>query len=148
MLRMDELDEEKRTRYLGLIDSSADELAELLDLLSLAARIEGGRYEPVVREADSLALAPEGAVRQRRRRPRRPGAGRAGARLARSAQRPATAASRSPSAVDGPRVSFEPVTAEAAPVALGEDAQGSRRRRSPSVSCARSVARWCSTASA
>ena len=62
MLRMDELDEEKRDRYLGLIDTSADELAQLLDLLSLAARIEGGRYDPVVREADSLALAPDGAT--------------------------------------------------------------------------------------
>ena len=61
MLRMEELDEDKRVRYLGLIDTSASELAELLDLLSLAARIEGGRYDPVVREADSLALAPDGA---------------------------------------------------------------------------------------
>ena len=58
MLRLDELDEEKRLRYLGLIDSAADELVVLLDLLALAARIEGGRYDPVVREADSLALAP------------------------------------------------------------------------------------------
>ena len=33
----------------------------LLDLVSLAARIEGGRYDPVLREADSLELAPEGA---------------------------------------------------------------------------------------
>ena len=62
MLRMDDLDEEKRTRYLGLIDTASGELAELLDLLSLAARIEGGRYDPVVREADSLALAPDGAT--------------------------------------------------------------------------------------
>ena len=62
MLRMDELEDEKRDRYLGLIDTSADELAELLDLLSLAARIEGGRYDPVVREVDSLSLAPDGAT--------------------------------------------------------------------------------------
>jgi signal transduction histidine kinase len=62
MLRMDALDEEKRLRYLGLIDTSAEELASLLDLLSLAARIEGGRYDPVVREVDSLSLAPDGAT--------------------------------------------------------------------------------------
>ena len=62
MLRMDDLDEDKRLRYLGLIDTSASELADLLDLLSLAARIEGGRYDPVVREADSLDLAPDGAT--------------------------------------------------------------------------------------
>ena len=41
MLRMGELDEEKRLRYLGLIDNSADELAELLDLL--ARRQDRGR---------------------------------------------------------------------------------------------------------
>ena len=61
MLRIEELDEEKRPRYLGLIDAASDELVVLLDLLSLAARIEDGRYDPVLREADSLELAPEGA---------------------------------------------------------------------------------------
>jgi signal transduction histidine kinase len=122
MLRMDELDEEKRIRYLGLIDTAADEVAQLLDLLSLAARIEGGRYDPVAREADSLALAPEGAT----------GTGtivqvepepveRALAALARAAASHggvAVAAS-----VDGPRVTIEPVTASAAPIVLGESAK-------------------------
>jgi len=55
MLRLDELEDDKRDRYLGLIDTAADELAELLDLLSLAARIEGGRYDPVVREVHAKA---------------------------------------------------------------------------------------------
>jgi signal transduction histidine kinase len=122
MLRMDELDEDKRLRYLGLIDTSAGELAELLDLLSLAARIEGGRYEPVVREADSLELAPEGAT----------GTGttvlvdpepveRALAALRGAAARHGgvdVAAS-----VDGPRVTFDPVVAAAAPIVLGETAK-------------------------
>ena len=122
MLRMDELDEDKRLRYLGLIDTSAGELAELLDLLSLAARIEGGRYDPVVRKADSLELAPEGA----------PGRGatvlvdpepveRALAALAAAAARHGgvdVAAS-----VDGARVTIEPVTADAAPIVLGETAK-------------------------
>lgn len=122
MLRMDDLDEEKRTRYLGLIDSSADELAHLLDLLSLAARIEGGRYDPVVREVDSLSLAPEGAT----------GTGttvrvdpdpveRALAALARAAARHGGVDVAV--AVDGPRVAIEPVTDEAAPVVLGESAK-------------------------
>jgi signal transduction histidine kinase len=62
MLRIEELEPDKQARYLGLIDNSADELASLLDLLSLAARIEGGRYEPVLREVDSFSLAPEGAT--------------------------------------------------------------------------------------
>ena len=119
MLRMDDLDEEKRARYLGLIDTSADELAALLDLLSLAARIEGGRYEPVLRDGDSLELAPEGAT----------GTGatvqvdpepvaRALAAFARAASRHGgvdVAVS-----VDGARVSYEPVVAAAAPVVLGE----------------------------
>ena len=44
-------------RYLGMIDQASVQLSEILDLLGLAARIEGGSYDPVVREADSLALA-------------------------------------------------------------------------------------------
>ena len=122
MLRMDDLDEDKRTRYLGLIDTSADELAHLLDLLSLAARIEGARYDPGVREVDSLSLAPDGAT----------GTGtivrvdpepveRALAALVRAAARHGgvdVAAS-----VDGPRVAIEPVTADAAPIVLGESAK-------------------------
>jgi signal transduction histidine kinase len=120
MLRMEELDDEKRLRYLGLIDTASDELAALLDLLSLAARIDGGRYDPVLRDGDSLLLAPEGAT----------GTGttvqvdpepvtRALAAVARAASRHGgvdVAVS-----VDGPRVSFEPVVAGAAPVVLGEE---------------------------
>jgi signal transduction histidine kinase len=122
MLRMDELDEDKRRRYLGLIDTSADELAQLLDLLSLAARIEGGRYDPVVREVDSLTLAPDGAT----------GTGatvrvdpepveRALAALARAAARHGGV--EVSLSVDGPRVVIEPVTAAAAPIVLGETAK-------------------------
>ena len=122
MLRMDELDEDKRRRYLGLIDTSADELAQLLDLLSLAARIEGGRYDPVVREVDSLTLAPDGAT----------GTGatvrvdpepveRALAALVRAAARHGGV--EVSASVDGPRVAIEPVTAAAAPIVLGETAK-------------------------
>jgi signal transduction histidine kinase len=119
MLRMDELDDEKRARYLGLIDTSAGELASLLDLLSISARIEGGRYEPVLREADSLALAPEGAT----------GTGatvrvdpepveRALAGLVRAAARHGGV--EVTASVDGRRVTIEPVTADAAPIVLGD----------------------------
>ncbi len=122
MLRMDELDEDKRLRYLGLIDTSADELVQLLDLLSLAARIEGGRYEPIVREADSLSLAPDGAT----------GNGaivrvdpepveRALAALLRAAARHGGV--EVSASVDGPRVTIEPVVEEAAPIVLGETAK-------------------------
>ena len=44
-------------RYVGMIDAAAAQMVELLDELGLAARIEGGRYDPILREADTLALA-------------------------------------------------------------------------------------------
>jgi signal transduction histidine kinase len=44
-------------RYLQMIGQASAQMAELLDVLSLAARIESGRYEPALREADTLALA-------------------------------------------------------------------------------------------
>jgi signal transduction histidine kinase len=120
MVRLEDLEEEKLRRYLGLIDSASDELAQLLDLLSLAARIEGGRYDPVTREADSLALAPEGAT----------GTGvpvqvdpeaveRALASLARAAARHGGVEVRV--VVDGPRVQLEPVVESAAAIVLGEE---------------------------
>ncbi len=122
MLRMDELDEDKRLRYLGMIDTSAGELAELLDLLSLAARIEGGRYDPVVREADSLELAPGGATGRGTTVLVDPGpAERALAALAHAAARHGGVDVAT--SVDGPRVTIEPVTPDAAPIVLGETAK-------------------------
>ena len=120
LLRLEELDAEKARRYLGLIDSASDELVALLELLSLAARIEGGRYEPVVREADSLELAPAGAT----------GTGAtvtvdpepvavALASLQRAAARHGGVDVSV--AVDGRRVTLEPVVEGAAPVVLGEE---------------------------
>jgi signal transduction histidine kinase len=44
-------------RYLEMIDVAAGQLAELLDELGLAARIEGGRYEPNLQPANTLELA-------------------------------------------------------------------------------------------
>ncbi len=119
LLRLDELDAEKRARFLGLIEAASTELAQQLDLLSLAARIEGGRYEPVVREADSLMLAPAGAT----------GTGatvlvdpepveRALAALALAAARHGGV--EVSVSVDGPLVAIEPVVESAAPVVLGE----------------------------
>ncbi len=122
MLRIEDLDEEKRAGYLGLIDSAADELVELLDVLSLAARLDGGRYDPVLQEVDSLELAPVGAA----------GAGAtvrvdpdAVSRALRALQR---AASRHggvevSASVDGARITLEPVVVAAAPVVLAEDAK-------------------------
>jgi signal transduction histidine kinase len=47
-------------RYVEMIEKASTEMAELLDELSLAARIENGSYEPTLREVSTLALA-EGA---------------------------------------------------------------------------------------
>jgi signal transduction histidine kinase len=46
-------------RYVEMIDQASEQMAELLDELSLAARIESDRYEPVLRELDTLELARE-----------------------------------------------------------------------------------------
>src|SRR3954463_13829614 len=48
-------------RYLEMISAASAQMAELLDELSLAARTEAGRYDPVLREADTLTVA-QGAV--------------------------------------------------------------------------------------
>jgi hypothetical protein len=119
LIKMDELDAEKRARYLGLIDDSAEDLARLLDQLSLAARIESGRYDPNLQEADTMRLAPPGAT----------GTGavvrvdpepvtRALAALQRAAARHGGVDVGV--AVDGAEVAFEPVGAEAGTVVLGE----------------------------
>jgi len=50
-------------RYVEMIEAASHQLAELLDELSVAARIEGGRYEPVQREVDTLELARAAAGR-------------------------------------------------------------------------------------
>src|SRR3954453_21593791 len=46
-----------------MIDLVSAKLAELIEELSLAARIESGRYDPTPREADTLELARAAAAR-------------------------------------------------------------------------------------
>jgi signal transduction histidine kinase len=50
-------------RYVEMIEQASAQMAELLDELSLAARIESDRYEPVLREIDTLVLAREAQTR-------------------------------------------------------------------------------------
>jgi signal transduction histidine kinase len=120
MLRTDELDEEKRSRYLGLIDAASDELVVLLDLLSLASRVEDGRYDPVLRQVDSLELVPEGVSGTGATVKVDPDAAASAlSSLARAAARHGGVAVST--SVDGPHVSIEPVVATAAPVVLGEE---------------------------
>ena len=48
---------EPNDRYVEMIVEASRQLAELLDELGLAARIEGGRYEPNFQPIDTLELA-------------------------------------------------------------------------------------------
>jgi signal transduction histidine kinase len=50
-------------RYVEMIEAASAQMAELLDELSLVARIESGRYEPGLRETDTLTLAHAAAER-------------------------------------------------------------------------------------
>jgi signal transduction histidine kinase len=50
-------------RYVEMIGAASRQIAELIDELSLAARIEGDRYEPVLRDVDTLELARGAAER-------------------------------------------------------------------------------------
>jgi len=61
LVRMNDLGEPKQ-RYLEMIDAAALQLAELLDELGVAARIEGDRYEPNRQAVDSLDLARHAAA--------------------------------------------------------------------------------------
>lgn len=56
LTRMDTVDE-RTSRFLEMIEAASGQLSELLDDLGLAARVEGGRYEPGLRDADTLELA-------------------------------------------------------------------------------------------
>jgi len=49
--------DERTTRFLEMIEEAAGQLTGLLDELGTAARIEDGRWEPALREADTLELA-------------------------------------------------------------------------------------------
>ena len=56
LTRMEELDE-RTARYLGMIEEAAEQMTALLDELGSSARIESGRWEPTLREIDTLELA-------------------------------------------------------------------------------------------
>jgi signal transduction histidine kinase len=56
LTRAGELDE-RTLRFLTMIEQASEQMTALLDELGVAARIQGGRWEPVSREADTVALA-------------------------------------------------------------------------------------------
>ena len=56
LVRMGDLGEPKQ-RYMEMIDAASRQLAELLDELGIAARIEGERYEPNIQPVNTEELA-------------------------------------------------------------------------------------------
>jgi signal transduction histidine kinase len=62
LVRAGEL-EDPASRYVEMIEAASAQMAELLDELGLATRIESGRYSPTLRDVNTLALAKSAAVR-------------------------------------------------------------------------------------
>jgi signal transduction histidine kinase len=54
--RMEDFDA-RTARFLGMIEEASTQMTELLDELAAIARIQDGRWEPALREADTLELA-------------------------------------------------------------------------------------------
>jgi signal transduction histidine kinase len=115
--------DERSARWLELIDGASDELVVLLDRLSLAARIDGGRYEPVTREIDSLELA-------RTALPEATGTGAPVTVDVETTELSLAALARAAAlhggvevaaTVDGAMVELAPLVPEAAPIVLGEE---------------------------
>jgi signal transduction histidine kinase len=48
--------DERSARFLEIMGQASDEMTGLLDVIGIAARIESGRWEPALREADTLEL--------------------------------------------------------------------------------------------
>jgi signal transduction histidine kinase len=122
---------EPATRYLGMVETAAGQLGELLDELSLAARIQSGRYEPSTQDTDTAELARTAAARLGEDRVEVRGAG-GGVRVDREATERAISAlaqcalrhgglERVTVTADGAELQIEPITAASRPVVLGED---------------------------
>jgi signal transduction histidine kinase len=118
-------------RYVEMIDAASAQLAELVDELGLAARIESGRYDPTPREVDTLELAQAAAARLGEDRVHVAGSGTAVETDTEAVERGLAALFQSALrhgglesvevAVDGAEIRLSPVTAASAPVVLGDD---------------------------
>jgi signal transduction histidine kinase len=118
-------------RYVGMIEAASAQITELLDELSLAARLESGRYEPALREADTLQLARAAAERLGEERVRVTGAGAAVrtdvAAVDRGISALVQAALRHGGLdevdvdVRGAEIDVRPITESSAPVVLGRE---------------------------
>jgi signal transduction histidine kinase len=123
--------DEPVARYLGMMEAASTQMAELLDELGLAARIETGRYEPVRRPVDVRELARAAAERVGNGAVTVSGsggmietepeaAGRAVANLARCAVRHG-GLERVGLEAEGVQLSLAPVTSHVAPIILGRE---------------------------
>lgn len=118
-------------RYVEMIDAASAQLAELIDELSLASRIESGRYDPAIREADTLELAQAAAARLGEDRVQVSGSGTALETDPGAVERGLAALFQSALRhggfdtvhveVEGADIRLSPVTPASAPVVLGED---------------------------
>lgn len=117
-------------RYVAMIQAGSDQMAELLDQLTLVSRIEGGRYEPNRHEADTLELAAVAATRLGEKATA--GGPGGSARVDREAVERAVGAlalcalrhgeiERIELRAEGAEVAISPITPGAAPVVLAED---------------------------
>jgi signal transduction histidine kinase len=130
LIRMDDLGEPKQ-RYVEMIGQAARQLAELLDELGLATRIESGRYEPNLQPADTLALARTAASLLGEDRVAVSGAGREVRVDVEATERGVAALVQAALRhgglelvevrVDGSQLTVSPITPASAPVLLGED---------------------------
>jgi signal transduction histidine kinase len=130
LIRSEELGD-PASRYVEMIDAASAQMVQLLDELGLAARIEAGRYEPNLRETDTLELAQAAAATLGDDRVRTGGEGgrvrvdlepteRAVSALARCALRHGGVELVDVTAA-GPELTIAPITAASAPVVLGTD---------------------------
>lgn len=125
-LTRDEGLDDRTARFLGMIEEASEQMTAMLDEVGTAARIAGKRWEPVLRQADTLELA--------RSDDERVGASGKGATIetetetvTRGLQALAIAAVRYGPVprvewqVTGRALALSPVTADAAPVVTAED---------------------------
>jgi signal transduction histidine kinase len=123
--RAGELDDRTR-RFVGMIEEAAEQMTVLLDRLGTAARIQAERWEPVLREVDTLDLARSGDDRIESRGNGTTVTTEADV-VASALESLAVAASRFGPVdtvawdVDGRVLELSPITDEAAPVIMAED---------------------------
>lgn len=123
--------EDPAARYVAMIEAASDQMAELLDELGLAARIEDGRYTPSLRDVDSLDLARAAATRLGEDRVRAGGTGATVRVDPEATERGVTALAQCALrhgglelvdvTAEGAVLSVSPITPASAPVVLGED---------------------------